>query len=278
MKNTICVWRSKSILEREIKSVTCPYCLTMLIKSETVNDSEVDGMKRWTWVSCPLCGWKTSFMRNSPPNDSFNLRHWIEDPPWYNQSILKTFELNSNELSLDELGTHLKRNYSDVYSLHPRRFEKIVSDVLSNEERESILTQESRDGGVDIFLRNIRTNEIDAVVECKRYAKDRRVGIGIVQRIAGVAIQWEAKKAYVVTCSGFTRDAVKSANRFNQIGKIGIDLVAATELLKLFGSYNINMPPLNRLTARVRNDIIRANSKVAPSKANSADTRTGVAD
>ena len=198
-------------------------------------------------------------MQNTPPVDEYYLSHWIEDPPWARASVMRVFDLSSEELLLAELGTHLKKNYSDVYTLSPRRFEELVADVFSDDEWEAHLTQQTNDGGLDVFLRSKRTGEIGAVVEVKRYAQTRRVGIEIVQRIAGVAVEWDARQAYVVTSSEFTRPARAAADRISAAGQVGIDLVAATEFAQLLGGYNAQLPPLDRLTPRIRAEIIRAN-------------------
>jgi restriction endonuclease Mrr len=49
------------------------------------------------------------------------------------------------------------------------------------------------------------------VIEAKRYGKQRRVGIGVVQRLLGVKDHERASKAVLVTTTYFSKDAQKFA-------------------------------------------------------------------
>jgi restriction endonuclease Mrr len=221
--------------------------------------SSVDGLKRWVSLTCTLCGWGGAKFRNT--DTGFGM---VADPPWNSVKELRAFDLSSSEIALSELASHLKRRYSDIYSLDARRFEELVADVFSEDGKDAMLTQQTRDGGVDIFLRNRTTGEIDAVIECKKYASTRKVGIAPVQRLAGVALEWQSKRAFVVTTSEFTSPAIASAKRISDSGVIGMDLVAATELLQMLGVYNDHLPPLNLITSQLREDISRSNRATTP--------------
>lgn len=49
------------------------------------------------------------------------------------------------------------------------------------------------------------------VIECKRYAESRKVGIELVQRLNGIIDPKQAHRGILVTTSSFTTDAVKFA-------------------------------------------------------------------
>ena len=118
---------------------------------------------------------------------------------------------------------------------------------------------ETRDGGADMFLVDKETNGINVVVEVKRYAKTRSVGIGAVQRLAGVALDFGAAKARLVTTSQISRDGQLSAERINSHGIVEVDFVTASDLMALLSVYNTRMPLLQDLTGEVRVEIIREN-------------------
>jgi hypothetical protein len=99
-----------------------------------------------------------------------------------------------------------------LYEVSSRKFEEIIAELFSNEGFEVELTRATRDNGVDIIAVSRRMNITQKlVVECKRYAADNRVGIGVVQRLLGVKTQFNANQAVVVTTSSFSRDAVNVA-------------------------------------------------------------------
>ncbi|QDT43457.1 Restriction endonuclease [Gimesia alba] len=131
----------------------------------------------------------------------------------------------------DELFSYLAENPAAIYHLSPREFEELVAELFSCEGYVVELTQQSRDGGRDIIARKttIAGNETLAV-ECKRYAKDNKVGIDVVQRINGVRDEMQATKGVVATTSFFTQPALDSADlKANHIGLL--DYYAICEFL-----------------------------------------------
>jgi hypothetical protein len=112
----------------------------------------------------------------------------------------------------NEFITQIRHRPELVYEITPRQFELVIADVFLNRGFEVELTPASHDGGVDIYVRC--QNEFGPllyVVECKQYSRDKKVGIGVVQRIYGVAQNVGANKGVVVTTSSFTKPAVTFA-------------------------------------------------------------------
>jgi restriction system protein len=112
-----------------------------------------------------------------------------------------------------EMIQHFQRHPEEMYSIAPRKFEELIAAIFKNHGFRVELTPPTRDGGIDIIAieDSIITGESVHLVECKRYAREQRVGIGIVQRLLGVVTQMQATKGIIVTTSYFSADAVEAA-------------------------------------------------------------------
>ena len=97
--------------------------------------------------TCPLCGW---YLYNWADH-----QRWSADNTIVYRSqlaVLKQFEIDSYEVTLRELGTYLRHNFSDVYALDWRRFESLVANVFKEHGFDAVLTQQTRDGGADVLV------------------------------------------------------------------------------------------------------------------------------
>lgn len=114
----------------------------------------------------------------------------------------------------DELLAFLAKNPLSMYELTSRKFEELVARIFSDHGFDVELTQASRDGGYDILatLHNPATSLI-ALVECKKYSPENRVGVEIVRGLYGVTEMKGANQGLVVTSSFFTRGAVEEKAR-----------------------------------------------------------------
>jgi HJR/Mrr/RecB family endonuclease len=102
----------------------------------------------------------------------------------------------------------VRRYPSALFSITPREFEEIVAEVFLQKGFEVTLTQATRDGGRDIIaLHETMGIRSKLLIECKRYAPERKVGIAVVQRLYGVKVAEGATKALVATTSSFSKDA-----------------------------------------------------------------------
>lgn len=113
----------------------------------------------------------------------------------------------------NELIEYFYKNPEKLYSIHPRKFEEFVAAIFKNNGFEVELTPETRDGGFDILAiqKSSLLGESKYLIECKRYAPENKVGIGIVQRMLGVVESSKANKGIIATTSSFTRDAISFA-------------------------------------------------------------------
>jgi HJR/Mrr/RecB family endonuclease len=99
-------------------------------------------------------------------------------------------------------------------ALSGRDFEVLIADVLRRYGFDVTLTQQSRDNGRDIIavLKPLGM-PLKFVIECKRYARDRKVGIGVGQRLYGVTYAERGQKGVVVTTSSFSVAAIRFADQ-----------------------------------------------------------------
>jgi len=101
----------------------------------------------------------------------------------------------------------------------PRKFEELIASILEDFGFDINLTKATRDGGSDIIAR-IKNSVCSflTLVECKRYAPDNKVGVGIVREVIGVHSIKQASKSIIVTTSFFSKDAQEVAKKMeNQI-------------------------------------------------------------
>ncbi|MDH5858926.1 restriction endonuclease [Lampropedia aestuarii] len=114
----------------------------------------------------------------------------------------------------EEVKKYLKKHPQKLYELSPRKFEELVASILQDLGFEVELTQATRDGGRDIIahVRNAVSSYL-TYIECKRYAADNKVGVGIVREIIGVHHIRKPTKSIIVTTSFFSKDAIKEAEK-----------------------------------------------------------------
>jgi hypothetical protein len=113
-----------------------------------------------------------------------------------------------------ELLKFLAAHPESIYALDPRHFEELVAEIFRDFGYEVLLTPRTRDGGLDI--RAIKKDSVGTLlylIECKRYAATRPVGVEIVRGLYGVATEERASCGIIATTSHFTRDAKEFADK-----------------------------------------------------------------
>ncbi len=210
------------------------------------------GSRVITLCDCPLCGWQ-------------HVEDWGQEVIFTSGETraqyraLEEFDVNSPHLALAELGTHLKRNVSDIYALGWRRFEEIVNDVLSRNGFQTVLTQPTRDNAADILILS-KDSKVDAIVECKKINRGRKLNVNVVRTLIGAAVDWDVRKVWLVTTGGLTRPATQRVDIYRKRG-FEFEIVKAQELLDLLGVYNEAMPLLPNLSDEVKAQIIKTNTE-----------------
>lgn len=114
----------------------------------------------------------------------------------------------------EELIFQISRDENILYEITPYHFEQLISKIFQKFKMQTELTKRTRDGGRDIIaFEDTCFSKNKYIIECKRYAKDKKVGIDIVQRLYGVKMSEKASKAFLVTSSSFTKSAIKWARQ-----------------------------------------------------------------
>ena len=244
----IFVWRTK--IESMINSIwfpsSCPYCKTVCLPSgfnENLHSSTF-GME------CKICGWSYEYRENYLRGTLYN--------NFITERCLTDLDINSPKLSISEIGTHLNKTYSDIYSLSPRRFEELICDIFKRNGHDPLLTQQTRDGGVDIILLSNPKPNTFSLIQCKRYSATRKIGIETIRTLLGTIVMWGTNKAYLVTSSNFSTIARVETELIKEKG-YEIDLISATELCRFLGVYNENLPSLDKISESIRRDIFEQN-------------------
>ncbi|MCX7099132.1 MAG: restriction endonuclease [Methylococcales bacterium] len=109
----------------------------------------------------------------------------------------------------------LLKNPRILHEISPRKFEELIAVIMSDLGFDVQLTRATRDGGADIYasLKNEATSFL-TVIECKKWSQDRKVGIEVVQRMAGVQLSNHANKSLIVTTSFFSQPAIEQARQY----------------------------------------------------------------
>lgn len=225
----------------------CPYCKTIspVLKADGIIPQNIK--KKYenfldanqVGFECKLCGWE-----------------WTDNPVPYSYGFdnvdlysnvkykeLRSFDINDNNLAIEELGSFLKKNYNEIYKISPRKFEEIVNSIYKNLGFRTILTKSTRDRGADIILRE---NNNKIIIECKKYSEFSKVGIAHVQRLMGAMISFKAKSAKLITTSYFSTPAKETQHIYTNLG-LDLELLDAYDLLKLLDLYNNTLPPLDKI-------------------------------
>lgn len=118
----------------------------------------------------------------------------------------------------DELLAFLKKKPDYLYQISPRAFEELVAEILASFGWDVQLTAPTRDGGYDIFAvtKNIAGLTTSWIVECKRYAPDRKVGINVARSLYGVKTDLRVANALLATTSSFSKGVTDfAASRYD---------------------------------------------------------------
>lgn len=99
-----------------------------------------------------------------------------------------------------------------VFSLTSAEFEELAAELLAKQGYEISLTPRTRDGGKDMYAaKREKLGSFLYVVECKRWAPDRPVGVGIVRALHGVTQHERVNAGILLTTSSFTQPALAFA-------------------------------------------------------------------
>ncbi len=95
-----------------------------------------------------------------------------------------------------------------------KEFEDLMAEILERSGWSIIPMGYTKDGGVDIIaVRNLDPGvPIELLVQCKRYKKNRRVGVNFVKELWATKSQTGSHQAMLASTSSFTRGARTAAS------------------------------------------------------------------
>lgn len=141
--------------------------------------------------------------------------NWGQDTPVSPHffSLCSDFVTNDSIIQVSsfvdaKLVAYFRQHPERIYSLTPRQFEELIAGLFYKFGYEVELTQRTRDGGRDVIAVSAGPVSTKHLIECKRWAATRSVGLAIVQRLHGVTQSDRATTGILVTTARrFTRPA-----------------------------------------------------------------------
>lgn len=125
----------------------------------------------------------------------------IKNSKLYRQVVTEISEVN-------ELIIRLSQNPELLYELSPRKFEEVIAEILHRKGYEVSITPLSKDGGKDICVASRNTlGSFLYIVQCKKYAPNRPVGVELVRELYGIVQVEKATAGIIATTSYFTKGA-----------------------------------------------------------------------
>lgn len=113
---------------------------------------------------------------------------------------------------------YLAEDPKRFYELSGNDFEDVMTEIYRRLGYDVESTKRTRDGGKDIIIRRPEImGDFIYYVECKRYAEDRKIGVGIVRNLHSTITTDNVNAGIIVTTSYFTKDA----RDFIQANKLG---------------------------------------------------------
>jgi len=126
------------------------------------------------------------------------------------------------------------KNPELLFSIEPRFFEELIASIYADLDYEVILTKRTRDDGRDIIALGRKDFlSLKLIIECKRYARHKKVSVTQVRGLFGVLSDEHATKALLATTSGFTKPAREFAKR----NVWQLDLIDHSDLLQMIRKY-----------------------------------------
>ncbi|HZG44910.1 MAG TPA: restriction endonuclease [Allosphingosinicella sp.] len=196
----------------------CTYCGENLVFYGQPDNEPFVGDQSFAG-ECEGCGWWFC--------ESQQVRHaeGQYDGGEYHEGILSEFNISEIELPVNLVVTHLRNRFEDVHTLHPRTFERLCRDILSEHFHCDVtLTGYSKDHGVDLYL--IRGNE-NYAVQLKRRSRSISEGVVPVREFLGAMVASGVQKGlFISTATAFTREAKRLVSSPNLAQKgLHIELI-----------------------------------------------------
>ena len=139
----------------------------------------------------------------------FDLEKIYTSASSWNQSVIDRIARNWLPKVRRAIVTYFSTRPEEMYEMPSRAFEKLVAELLKAKGFDVTLTPETRDGGYDLLAIQHKpvTGKNVVLIECKRYAQDRSIGVGLVRNLVGVVQIHDATKGMLITTSWLSSPA-----------------------------------------------------------------------
>lgn len=120
----------------------------------------------------------------------------------------------------------LLHKHVEVEDLTWREFEKLISELLTEDGYKVELMQGTKDGGVDVVavLDMGEAGFFKTLWQAKKKNKNNKVGLSVIRELADTRNEFKASKGIIVTSTYLTRDALARVRRDKYIlGKVDRD-------------------------------------------------------
>ena len=159
----------------------------------------------------PIVNWNWNEISKVLSGEAHTLDYKVPDARKFESPII---QLDFSKIS-EELTAYILSNPNEMHNISPRKFEELVAYIMEKHGYEVTLTQQSRDGGIDIFaLKNEGFGNILTIVDCKKYSVTNPVGVAAVRGMYGTLQIENASHGIIATTSRFTRDASNLAHEY----------------------------------------------------------------
>jgi hypothetical protein len=189
------------------------------------NHSEFAHLAAWYMEHSNATGAVVEFQ--GPLSRLYGLRSWYYDDErdakhaaYWEQAFasISQFDLRRNHdggtilqissIVNDKLIAWFLQNPGQLRTMRPRQFEELVAELFDGFGFQVELTKTTRDGGFDVIAIGNKTIAASKyLIECKRYAETKKVGVHPVRSLFGVVNDERATKGILVTTSSFTATA-----------------------------------------------------------------------
>lgn len=200
----------------------------------------VRGVKSGSATVAPTQPSKSDTNKSDTKNDVFKVAPSTSEPANVDESTPQEL-IDESIAQLESALVHdvLER----VRSISPSAFEQLVVDILlamgyGGAEERGIVTQTSRDGGIDGVIDQDALGLSKIYVQAKRYGEKNTVGRPAIQEFVG-AVHAEGTQGVFITSSSFTTDAREFAKKLS--GSTSVVLVDGEHLARLMVKYGIGV-------------------------------------
>jgi restriction system protein len=171
---------------------------------------------------CPACGWWSVAKKIY-----ISTKHQLWETYYGTSGALRKPALRDLTEPVSEIRGYLTAKYQDRFMLHPRKLEEVVSSIFASLGYETSLTTFSRDGGIDVILRD--KSDVIAV-QVKRYKNS--IEIEQIRSFLGALLIGGHTRGVYVTTSRFQAGSKALTTQAYARG-IHMDLVDAEKLFEL---------------------------------------------